>query len=103
MATTPDAWQLTACWNIAKRYARLLPSGKPVRCQPSRAELTGDVDRKARHGTDGKIVYDTYDRAVWAAREMFSVIGNRQKPYRCRRSRRGHFHLETDTDNHKLT
>jgi hypothetical protein len=80
---------------IIRRYARLLPSGKPIRCTPSLDEIRGITPRKALPGTDRKIIYDDRERAEWAAREMFSICGERQVPYPCRRSASGHFHLRS--------
>ena len=82
---------------VLLRHARLASSGRPVFCTPSRAELAGVVSPRAGRGTDGKVIYPTREAAEAAAREL-EVLGARSlRAYRCSRSRRGHFHLTTDS------
>jgi hypothetical protein len=82
---------------VLMRHARLASSGRPVFCTPSRAELAGVVSPRAGRGTDGKVIYPTREAAEAAAREL-EVLGARSlRAYRCSRSRRGHFHLTTDS------
>jgi hypothetical protein len=82
---------------VLLRHARLASSGKPVFCTPSRAELAGLVAPRAGRGTDGKVIYPTRQAAEAAARELQELGARALRPYRCSRSRRGHFHLTTDT------
>lgn len=81
---------------IVLRYARLTAAGRPVFCKPSRAEIAGDVCRRQGPGTDGKIIYPDRESAEAAARELEALGARPQRPYVCRRSRRGHYHLTTD-------
>ncbi len=79
------------------RYARLATSGRPVFCTPSRAEIAGAVPLRQSRGTNGKVIYGSREAAEAAARELEVLGANRLRPYRCSRSRSGHFHLTTDT------
>lgn len=85
---------------IWKKYARLTKAGKPIRCRPSKVEINQPFQRVMPEGTDGKIIYDTRQNAQLAANEFFRLTRTFQSPYRCRRSRSGHYHLHTD---HKET
>ena len=82
---------------VLLRHARLASSGRPVFCTPSRAELAGLVGPRAGRGTDGKVIYPTREAAEAAARELEGLGARALRAYRCTRSRRGHFHLTTDT------
>ena len=82
---------------VLLRHARLASSGKPVFCTPSRAELVGQVAPRAGRGTDGKVIYSTREAAEAAARELEALGSRALRAYRCSRSRRGHFHLTTDS------
>lgn len=82
---------------VLLRHARLASSGRPVFCTPSRAELAGLVGPRAGRGTDGKVIYPTREAAEAAARELEGLGSRALRAYRCTRSRRGHFHLTTDT------
>jgi hypothetical protein len=82
---------------VLLRHARLASSGRPVFCTPSRAELAGLVGPRAGRGTDGKVIYPTREAAEAAARELEELGSRALRAYRCTRSRRGHFHLTTDT------
>jgi hypothetical protein len=82
---------------VLLRHARLASSGRPVFCTPSRAELTGLVGPRAGRGTDGKVIYPTRETAEAAARELEALGARALRAYRCSRSRRGHFHLTTDS------
>ena len=82
---------------VLLRHARLASSGRPVFCTPSRAELAGLVGPRAGRGTDGKVIYSTREAAEAAARELEALGSRALRAYRCTRSRRGHFHLTTDT------
>ena len=82
---------------VLLRHARLASSGRPVFCTPSRAELAGLVGPRAGRGTDGKVIYATREAAEAAARELEGLGSRALRAYRCTRSRRGHFHLTTDT------
>jgi hypothetical protein len=82
---------------VLMRHARLASSGKPVFCTPSRAEIDGMVAPRAGRGTDGKVIYSTREAAESAARELEALGSRYLRAYRCGRSRRGHFHLTTDS------
>ena len=82
---------------VLLRHARLASSGRPVFCTPSRAELSGLVGPRAGRGTDGKVIYPTREAAESAARELEALGARALRAYRCGRSRRGHFHLTTDS------
>lgn len=82
---------------VLLRHARLASSGRPVFCTPSRAELNGVVSPRAGRGTDGKVIYPTREAAEAAARELEALGARSLRAYRCGRSRRGHFHLTTDS------
>ncbi len=82
---------------VLVRHARLAASGKPVFCTPSRAEIDGLVAPRAGRGTDGKVIYSTREAAEAAARELEGLGSRYLRAYRCGRSRRGHFHLTTDS------
>jgi hypothetical protein len=82
---------------VLLRYARLASSGRPIFCTPSRAELAGLVGPRAGRGTDGKVIYPTREAAEAAARELEGLGSRALRAYLCTRSRRGHFHLTTDT------
>ena len=82
---------------VLLRHARLASSGKPVFCTPSRAELDGLVAPRAGRGTNGKVIYPTREAAEAAARELEGLGARALRAYRCSRSRRGHFHLTTDS------
>jgi hypothetical protein len=83
--------------DVLARHARLATSGRPVFCTPSRAERAGRVAARAGSGTDGKVIYPTRDAAEAAGRELEALGARNLRAYRCSRSRRGHFHLTTDT------
>lgn len=80
---------------VLARYARLMRSGRPEVCRPGRRELEGDP-RIQGFGSDGKVIYPDRDSAECAAQELEGLGSRPQRPYLCRRSRRGHFHLTTD-------
>ncbi len=82
---------------VLLRHARLAGSGRPVFCTPSRAELEGMVAPRAGRGTDGKVIYPTREAAEAAARELEALGSRSLRAYRCTRSRRGHYHLTTDS------
>jgi hypothetical protein len=82
---------------VLMRHARLAASGKPVFCTPSRAEIDGLVAPRAGRGTDGKVIYPTREAAEASARELEALGSRYLRAYRCGRSRRGHFHLTTDS------
>lgn len=82
---------------VLLRHARLASSGHPVFCTPSRDELAGLVAPRAGRGTDGKVIYPTREAAEAAARELEALGARALRAYRCSRSRRGHFHLTTDS------
>ncbi|MHA6627893.1 hypothetical protein ACU61A_20850 [Pseudonocardia sichuanensis] len=79
------------------RHARLMKSGRPIFCRPSRAEIEGRVLPRQGPGTDGKVIYSTREDAEAAARELESLGARPLRSYLCGRSRGGHFHLTTDT------
>lgn len=79
------------------RYAKLMRNGRPVFCTPSVAELSGRVPAKQSRGTDGKVIYPTREAAEAAARELEELGARALRPYVCGRSRRGHYHLTTDS------
>ena len=55
------------------------------------------VSPRAGRGTDGKVIYPTREAAEAAARELEALGARSLRAYRCSRSRRGHFHLTTDS------
>jgi hypothetical protein len=82
---------------VLVRFARLATSGRPVFCTPSRAEKAGAVAPRAGQGTNGKVIYPTREAAEAAARELEGLGSRNLRAYLCPRSRRGHFHLTTDS------
>lgn len=86
---------------ILDRFARLKPSGKPVLCVPTRAELSGGRPRVNTPGNDGKIIFDTRELAEACAKEFLAVGGVPQIAYRCNRGKRGHHHLRRETSTAK--
>lgn len=82
--------------DVVLRHARLTGRGRPTFCSPSRAEQSGVVELSTGRGTDGKVIYPTLEAAEAAARELEGLGARRLRPYRCDRSRHGHFHLATD-------
>ncbi len=83
--------------DVLLRHARLAGSGRPIFCTPSRAEVAGAVPLRQGRGTSGKVIYSTRDAAEAAGRELEQLGAHRLRPYRCNRSRHGHFHLTTDS------
>ncbi|HYH31404.1 MAG TPA: hypothetical protein VD903_13545 [Pseudonocardia sp.] len=81
---------------VLLRHARLMKSGRPIFCRPSRAEIEGRVQPRQGPGTDGKVVYSTRESAEAAARELESLGARPLRSYLCGRSRGGHYHLTTD-------
>lgn len=82
---------------ILKRYARLSTNGRPIRCTPSAKELRlGDIARREKAGTDGKVIYDSRDIARAAAEHLARETGYLLREYQCGRSKSGHYHLTTD-------
>jgi hypothetical protein len=82
---------------VILRHARLMKSGRPVFCTPSRAEMAGTARLRQTRGTDGKVIYSTREAAEAAARELEELGSNSLRAYMCGRSRSGHYHLTTDT------
>jgi hypothetical protein len=82
---------------VLHRHAKLMGNGRPVFCTPSVAELSGRVPARQSRGTDGKVIYPTREAAEAAARELEALGARTLRSYVCGRSRRGHFHLTTDT------
>jgi hypothetical protein len=82
---------------VLHRHAKLMRNGRPVFCTPSLAELAGRVPAKQSRGTDGKVIYPTREAAEAAARELEALGARTLRSYVCGRSRRGHYHLTTDT------
>lgn len=66
-----------------------------VYCRPSNRELAEPGMRRARKGTDGKVIYDSVEDASDAASALLAVGGSdRITVYRCGRwRRRPHYHL----------
>jgi len=87
----------TARSEVLHRHAKLMKNGRPVFCTPSLAELAGRVPAKQSRGTDGKVIYPTREAAEAAARELEELGARALRSYVCGRSRRGHYHLTTDT------
>jgi hypothetical protein len=87
----------TARSEVLHRHAKLMKNGRPVFCTPSLAEMAGRVPPRQSRGTDGKVVYPTREAAEAAARELEALGARTLRSYVCGRSRRGHFHLTTDT------
>ncbi|GAA2851322.1 hypothetical protein GCM10010472_05480 [Pseudonocardia halophobica] len=81
---------------ILLRYARLMSTGRPIFCKPSRAELAGTAPRRQGVGADGKVIYPDRESAEAAARELEELGARAQRAYVCKRSRHGHYHLTTD-------
>lgn len=82
---------------VLRRHAKLMKSGRPVFCTPSRAEIAGSVLPRQGRGTDGKVIYPTREAAEAAARELEDLGSRSLRSYLCGRSRNGHFHLTTDS------
>ena len=82
---------------VLHRHAKKMKNGRPVFCTPSVAEVSGRVPAKQSRGTDGKVIYPTREAAEAAARELEALGARALRPYVCGRSRRGHFHLTTDS------
>jgi hypothetical protein len=82
---------------VLHRHAKKMKNGRPVFCTPSVAEMSGRVAPKQSRGTDGKVIYPTREAAEAAARELEALGARALRSYVCGRSRRGHFHLTTDT------
>ncbi|NMH95759.1 hypothetical protein [Pseudonocardia acidicola] len=80
---------------VLVRHARLMSSGRPTVCKPSRAEIEGRMPSPGR-GSDGKVIYPDRESAEAAARELELLGARALRAYLCRRSRHGHFHLTTD-------
>jgi hypothetical protein len=79
---------------IVHAWARLLPGGRhPVRCVPAQAEVKGR--RLCGEASDGKAIYDTWFRADAAGWRLTRLLGREHRPFKCPRSRRGHWHLTT--------
>src|SRR4051812_208884 len=87
----------TARSEVLHRHAKLMKNGRPVFCTPSLAEMAGRVAPKQSRGTDGKVIYPTREAAEAAARELEALGARTLRSYLCGRSRRGHYHLTTDT------
>jgi hypothetical protein len=81
---------------VLLRYARLMGTGRPVFCKPSRAEMAGTAPRRQGVGADGKVIYPDRESAEAAARELEELGARAQRAYVCKRSRHGHYHLTTD-------
>lgn len=80
---------------VLGRYARLKPSGAPVLCTPSQAELSGEIPRVTSWGNDGKIIFDDREKAEACARALEAIGCDPQVAYECKRGSRGHHHLTT--------
>lgn len=93
MAALTDAERTQWRRQIVVRFARLYPSGAPVFCTPSEAELRGERPRVNDWGNDGKVIFDTWFQAEDCARALESTGLPRQVPYECKRGTRGHHHL----------
>lgn len=87
---------------ILLRYARLMSTGRPIFCKPSRAELAGTAPRRQGVGADGKVIYPDRESAEAAARELEELGARAQRAYVCKRSRHGHYHLTTDLVRERL-
>ena len=70
---------------IIARYARLLPSGIPMRC----TARTGADDGHLKE----KYIYDSIELAEECAQELRKTGMTRQWAYLCSRSAHGHAHL----------
>ena len=81
-----------------RRYARPCPpSGKPMRCTPSAAEIEGVATRRSAPGNDGKVIYDSREDAEACAAELIALGAQPKRSYPCtRKSTGGHWHLTTD-------
>lgn len=88
---------------VLHRHAKLMKNGRPVFCTPSVAELAGRVPARQSRGTDGKVIYPTREAAEAAARELEALGARALRSYVCGRSRRGHYHLTTDTGQRTAT
>lgn len=82
---------------VLHRYARKSKNGRPVFCTPSQAELRGVFLLRQGRGSDGKVIYPTRESAEAAARELESLGARFLRSYLCSRSRRGHYHLTTES------
>ncbi len=80
---------------VVLRHARLTGRGRPTFCSPTRAEQNGALRLASGPGTDGKVIYPTFEAAEAAARELEGLGSRALRPYLCDRSRHGHYHLAT--------
>lgn len=94
--SNPQHEEKCAARAIIQRYARLFPSGQPVRCTPSLMEIHGAAPRAQGARTDGKPIYDTLEKAEAAARELEAIGYAPLRAHECRRSRHAHHHLTRD-------
>lgn len=80
------------------KYARLKRDGRTlVTCNPSQVELDDPSKRREHQGSDGKVIFDTYEKAEACLRELSQFPNARpMRIYQCGRSRRGHVHIATD-------
>lgn len=78
---------------VIQRFARLHPSGRPVFCTPSQAELAGEIRRVTAWGNDGKVVFDSLERAEACARVLESIGCEPLLAYECKRGGSDHHHL----------
>lgn len=83
---TPEARR-----RIIARYASK-QDGKVLFCQPSLAELAGEMPRWPAAGSDGKVIYPTEAAAEAAAREFAAIGADPQEAYLCPRSPSGQSH-----------
>lgn len=78
---------------IVARYAARGWRNQVLFCQPSLAELSGEVPRRETSGTDGKVIFPDLEAAESAVRELEALDGQPMRAYVCGRSRTGHAHL----------
>lgn len=77
---------------VLDRHARKGRNGKPQTCQPSAEELHSHefVAQRAP-----KVIFESRATASAAAAELAALGAQAMEPYRCARSKSGHWHLAT--------
>lgn len=84
---------------ILARHSRLTGKGRPQRCATSLAEKRNPDELWWWQGSDRKVILLDEQHAKDCARELAVLYGGAPlRPYRCPRSKRGHYHLTSDEE-----
>jgi hypothetical protein len=79
---------------VIRRHARTRADGQPVVCIPSLDEQQGFKPRKETTRADRAPIFSSETTAAACAQELLLRFGGRElQPYRCGRSKAGHWHL----------